>query len=76
MIAWQLSSRMICRTFMTKKWNASRVKRLRKALGLTQEALARRLGVSLLTVSRWEAGFTVPRGLSITALEAAERQGA
>lgn len=33
-----------------------RIKRLRKKLGLSQEALARLLGVSLITVNRWEHG--------------------
>ena len=32
----------------------------RKALGLTQEALAREVGVERTTVARWEAGATTP----------------
>jgi DNA-binding transcriptional regulator YiaG len=31
-------------------------RKIRLSLGLTQEALARRLGVKLETVSRWERG--------------------
>jgi DNA-binding transcriptional regulator YiaG len=36
------------------------VKRVRKRLGLSQEDLARELGVSFSTVNRWENGKTHP----------------
>ena len=32
------------------------IKQLRKSLGLTQESLAKRLGVSFASVNRWEKG--------------------
>ncbi len=35
---------------------AERVRHLRQALGLTQEQLAREIGVSFVTVNRWESG--------------------
>ncbi|MEA2531203.1 MAG: Antitoxin component of bacterial toxin-antitoxin system, MqsA, partial [Thermomicrobiales bacterium] len=38
----------------------ARLRHLRQTLGLTQTALARRLGVSNVTVNRWEHGRTVP----------------
>jgi HTH-type transcriptional regulator/antitoxin HipB len=38
----------------------ARVRRHRKAAGYSQEALARELGVSLFTVSRWERGANKP----------------
>jgi transcriptional regulator with XRE-family HTH domain len=38
-----------------------RLARRRKALGLTQEALAELLGVERSTVARWERGETAPR---------------
>src|SRR4030065_251752 len=41
-----------------------RVKQLRGSLGLTQQALAQRLGVSFATVNRWENGQTKPSQLS------------
>lgn len=37
---------------------AQRLRRLRASLGLSQEQLARRLGVSFATVNRWESGRT------------------
>ena len=36
------------------------IKQLRKSLGLTQESLAKRLGVSFASVNRWENGRTKP----------------
>jgi len=35
-------------------------RKLRTKLGLTQEAFAIKLGVSLMTVRRWETGKTKP----------------
>jgi len=52
---------------------ASRLRALRARLGLSQEQLARRLGVSFATVNRWESGRTrlSPRtALAIADLEA------
>jgi predicted ATPase/DNA-binding CsgD family transcriptional regulator/DNA-binding XRE family transcriptional regulator len=46
---------------------AARLRTLRGSLGLSQEQLARRLGVSFATVNRWESGRT---GLSQRALSA------
>jgi type I restriction enzyme M protein len=37
---------------------AARLRILRDSLGLSQEQLARRLGVSFATVNRWESGRT------------------
>ena len=56
-----------------KKSLASRVKALRKRLGLTQEQFAKRIGVEGNIVSRWERGDTVPtRGPILKALLDAE----
>jgi len=38
------------------------IKALRNKLGETQAGMSRRLGVSLRTYDRWEAGDTIPRG--------------
>lgn len=40
------------------------VKEVRRRLGLSQEGLARALGVSFATVNRWENGKTVPSKLA------------
>ena len=45
------------------------VKKLRGSLGMTQEQLARELGVSFATVNRWENGKRNPTGLSLKALD-------
>jgi len=45
------------------------VVRLRSHLGLSQEKFAKKLGVSVWSVSNWERGRQKPRGLSLLALE-------
>src|SRR3989304_2566491 len=42
---------------------SDRIRRLRGRFGLTQQALADRLGVSFATVNRWENGQTNPSRL-------------
>jgi DNA-binding transcriptional regulator YiaG len=37
-----------------------KIKRIRETLFLSQEALAKELGVNLTTVNRWETGKTNP----------------
>ena len=48
------------------------VRRVREALGLTQVALAERLGVSFVTVNRWENGKAEPSGLAFQRLQMLE----
>ena len=45
------------------------VKELRTRLGLSQEKLAARLGVSLPTINRWEKGKAKPDILALRAVE-------
>jgi len=47
---------------------AARLRFLRSSLGLSQEQLARRLGVSFATVNRWESGRTQLSARALTAL--------
>ena len=44
------------------------VKRLRSALGMSQQQLATMLGLSTVTVSRWEGDHSVPRGYGAIAV--------
>jgi DNA-binding transcriptional regulator YiaG len=45
------------------------VKEIRRQLALSQEDLARRLGVSYATVNRWENGLSKPSKLAKAQLE-------
>jgi putative transcriptional regulator len=45
------------------------IKSLRKSLGLTQEQLANALGVSWITVNRWERNKSRPSPLALEKLE-------
>lgn len=54
---------------MAMRWDASRVRRLRRALQLTQQELAQQLGVRQQTVSEWETGAYAPRGASARLLD-------
>jgi DNA-binding transcriptional regulator YiaG len=57
-------------------WDAGSVRRLRRHLALTQQALADELGVRQQTVSEWETGAYRPRGASERLLTiVAERAG-
>ena len=59
---------------MTEKF-AERILRLRRAMGLTQEDFARRMGVTATTVSRWERGEKVPSmRLILRRIEALEKE--
>jgi len=51
------------------------VKALRRKLGLTQEELAQKLGVSWSSVARWEAGRGKPSKLARKALESLQKGG-
>ncbi len=46
------------------------VKEVRQQLGLSQEGLARELGVSFTTINRWENGKTMPFKLARTQFDA------
>jgi len=45
------------------------IKEIRQRLGLTQEKLAQRLGVSCYTVRRWETGKFKPSPLAQKAID-------
>ena len=50
----------------------ARVRRLRRDLNLTQEQFGERLGVSIITIHRWETGQSRPRRLAIARLQKME----
>lgn len=50
------------------------IRTLREALGLTQAALAERLGVDAMTVSRWERGTVKPRASAVKAMDKLRRE--
>ena len=55
-----------------------RLVKIRKTFGLSQEQMARLLGVSFVTVNRWEGGHSSPTGPThdlYMALDAALRAG-
>jgi len=43
------------------RWTSGQVREMRRHVGLTQQAFAEALGVSLGTVHRWEAGRSQPQ---------------
>lgn len=47
-----------------------RIKSIRQQLGLSQEELAQKLGVSFTSVNRWENGQTKPSKLARRQIEA------
>lgn len=53
---------------------SDRLKRLRVTFGFTQRALAERLGVSFVTVNRWENSQTIPSQLSWNQLRQLEKE--
>ena len=48
--------------------NGTQVKRLRLALGLTQEKLSELIGCQRHTIARWELNYNTPRGANLKAL--------
>lgn len=53
---------------------ANEIRKLRDALGLTQERFAKRIGATRGTVARWEIGTAKPKGLYLRALEKIEKE--
>lgn len=57
----------------TDEYTSEYVRNLWERSGLTQEEMARMLGVTLGCVERWINGRRSPRGLSVSALRNFER---
>src|SRR5215469_13920295 len=57
--------------------NPERIRHLRKSLDLTQQQLAELLGVSFVTLNRWENGQSKPSAMGLAKLQELEgRSGA
>ena len=52
----------------------SRVRKIRKALGFSQQDFAHILWVTWTTVSRWESGFAAPSGVNLRILTILDQQ--
>ena len=52
-----------------KTWTPTAIKRLRKRLREPQQTFGLHLGVTLMTVSRWERGVSVPAAQQRAALD-------
>ena len=57
-----------------KKMPAQQIRKIRKAVGLSQEEFARFLWVTYSTLNRWEAGRAVPFGLPLRILALLEQK--
>jgi len=53
----------------TNSGSANLILQLRQTLGLTQEKLAQKLGVSFPTINRWENGRSKPSPLALKQIE-------
>jgi len=52
--------------------NGEQIRKLREVLGLSQQELAVKVGVSVSSVHRWESGKTRPHPLAVEKLKALE----
>jgi DNA-binding transcriptional regulator YiaG len=43
-------------------WDAERIRKLRRHMGMTQQEMSEELGIRQQTVSDWELGYHRPRG--------------
>jgi DNA-binding transcriptional regulator YiaG len=59
-----------------REWDGTKIRALRKHLGLTQQEMADELGTRQQTISEWETRKYMPRGASARLLSlVAERSG-
>lgn len=58
-----------------KPWDAKRIKALRARFGETQESFAHRLGVTFVSVNRWEGGRAKPSPLAVRLFDKLDQKG-
>ena len=61
-------------TQMSKRDTSKMIKELRVTLGLTQEQLAAKIGVTYSTINRWENGKSTPSPLAMLRIEELQNQ--
>jgi DNA-binding transcriptional regulator YiaG len=49
-------------------WSPERIKQLREKLGVTQKELGEKIGVHVITVTRWETGACEPSNVCLKML--------
>ena len=54
--------------------NTKYILELRQQLGLSQQLFATKLGVSIMTISRWERGICKPSNMAIERLRIIEKE--
>lgn len=59
---------------MLNRDDASMIRTLRTALGLTQEQFAGKIGVTVSTVNRWENDKSRPSSLAMLRIKALQRK--
>jgi len=59
---------------MTKNEISKMIKDLRASLGLTQEQLAAKVGVTFSTINRWENGRGKPSPLAMKQIEELQKE--
>ena len=62
-------------SIFTMKREPVDIKEIRLELGFTQEDLARKMGLALSTVSKWEQGVTSPSSLARQKIEKLMKKG-
>jgi len=65
---------MVANELSCDMMNKESIRELRRKLGLSQEGLARKLGVSVITVRRWEKGTSKPSPLALLRIEAITKE--
>ncbi len=59
---------------MTNRDNSKMIRKLRTALGLTQEQFAAKIGVTYSTINRWENNKSKPSPLALQRIEELQKK--
>lgn len=64
-----LTNNIACATYDLKMKKLLNIKKIRKILGLSQEQLAVKIGVSRCTINRWENSHNNPSKLALREMQ-------